>query len=367
MKMSLSSSRLRGAVIFASLCMTSVFVAGCGSSQGNGATASKEPKTGGDKGESKPRKSNDSKTEKFGDGVKTIGGIPYDVFFDKPTEVAANRQTGTAASDNTAVAANDSPKGTAASDMPAEKKEPAKEAGGDTTSLKDLLDKDALAGEVKNVRNYLAGKAASVAAYNSSYLEIGPESATLAVLAVAAQKHPEDFTWKKNAKFVRELSTQITELTTSDKAKNKNTYDAVAAAFEKIDDILNGSTPAGLPDAADEKDYGEAAGDLRHIMKRIQKAEANLKNTVSNEAALKKEADKVAQEGAVLQFLGYAIISNGFGWGDDAGFHKQAKPLREGGKQLIEAAKSGNYALYDEAMGRISKSCVECHGEFKNN
>ncbi|MFM9965107.1 MAG: cytochrome c [Planctomycetaceae bacterium] len=369
MKMSLSSDRLRGAVVLAGLCLVSVIVTGCGSSEGsnNGANAAKDPKASGDKGDSKPGKSNDSKPGKTAGGPKMIDGILWDVFYDKPLEVAANKQTGTAASDDTVVAANETPKGPATADMPAEKKEPAKEAGGDATSLKDLLDKEALASEVKNVRNYLAGKAASVAAYNASYLEIAPESATLAALAVAVQKHPEDFSWKKNAKFVRELSTQITELTTTDKAKNKNTYDAVAAAFEKIDDILKGSTPAGLPEATDEKDYGEAAVDLRHIMKRIQKAEANLKNSVSNEAGLKKDADKVAQEGAVLQFLGHAIISNGFGWGDDAGFHKQAKPLREGGKQLIEAAKSGNYALYDEAMGRISKSCVECHGEFKNN
>jgi cytochrome c556 len=250
----------------------------------------------------------------------------------------------------------------------AETKDPPKAAaGGEAVSLKDLIDKDALKSEINNVRNYLAGKAGSVAAYNASYLEIGPESATLAVLAVAVQKHPEEFSWKKNAKFVRELSSQITEMTTSEKAKNKNTYDAVAAAFEKIDEILKGSTPAGLPDAADEKDYGEAANDLRHIMKRIQRSEATLKTTVSNEAALKKDADKVAQEGAVLQFLGYAITADGFGWGDDAGFHKQAKPLQEGGKQIIEAAKSGNYPMYDEAMGRISKTCVECHGEFKNN
>jgi hypothetical protein len=296
-----------------------------------------------------------------------LDGIYKDAFFDKPLVVAANTQTGAAAG-TTTVAANDASKGTPPTDAPTETKAPPKAAsGGDAVSLKDLIDKDALNGEIKNVRNYLASKAASVAAYNASYLEIGPESATLAALAVAVQKHPEDFTWKKNAKFVRELSTQITEMTTSEKAKNKNTYDAVAAAFEKIDEIIKGSTPAGLPDAADEKDYGEAAVDLRHIMKRIQKSEATLKTTVSNEAALKKEADKVAQEGAVLQFLGYAITSGGFGWGDDAGFHKQAKPLQEGGKQLIEAAKSGNYPMYDEAMGRISKTCVECHGEFKNN
>lgn len=344
-------------------------VAGCGSSDGpnNQTNAARPPNTTGDQDGSQRPKSEGSKSEGSASGPKSYDGIPYDVFFDKPLVVAANAQTGSTVGDNTAVAANDASKGTQTTDTPAAAKDPPKEAGGDTTSLKDLFDKDALANEVKNVRNYLAGKAVSVAAYNASYLEIPPEAATLAMLALAVQKHPDDFSWKKNAKFVRELSTQITEMTSSEKAKNKNTYDSVAAAFEKIDDILKGSTPAGLPEAADEKEYGDAAIELRHIMKRIQRAEAMLKTTVSNEAGLKKDAEKVAQEGAVLQFLGYAISAKGFGWEDDAGFHKQAKPLREGGKQLIEAAKSGNYPMYDEAMGRISKTCVECHGEYKNN
>ena len=362
-----SSSRWLCGSLLASTSMLAA--AGCGSSDGapNGASAAKEPKAKGEKGETKRSKADGSKAEGSAGGPPMIDGIYKDVFFDKPLVLAANTQTGAAAG-NTTVAANDTSKGTPATDGATETKDPPKAAsGGEAVSLKDLIDKDALAGEIKNVRNYLAGKAGSVAAYNASYLEIPPEAATLAVLAIAVQKHPEDFSWKKNAKFVRELATQITEMTSSEKAKNKNTYDAVAAAFEKIDDILKGSTPAGLPEADDDKDYGDAAIELRHVMKRIQRSEATLKTSVSNEAGLKKEAEKVAQEGAVLQFLGHAINAKGFGWGDDEGFAKQAKPLQEGGKQLIEAAKSGNYAMYDEAMGRISKTCVTCHGEFKNN
>ena len=363
------NARLFRVITVVSLFTPCLFTAGCGSGEGvaSGTSATKESKA---KGESKPRKSDDPKSENAISGTKSFDGIPWDVFFDKPLVVASNTATGAAAGGNTAVAANDASKGTTTTDAPSETKPATKESsgGGSAVSLKDLIDKDALTSEVKSVRNYLAGKATSVAAYNSSYLEIAPETATLAVLAVAVQNHPEDFSWKKNAKFVRQLASQITEMTTSEKAKNKNTYDAVNAAFEKIDEVLKGSTPAGLPEADDNKDYGDAAGgELRHVMKRLKKAEELLKNSVNNEAGLKKEAEKVAQEGAIIQFLGYAITSKGFGWGDDEGFAKQALPLREGGKQLIEAAKSGNYAMYDEAMSRIGKTCVQCHGEFKNN
>ena len=344
------------------------FVIGCGSGDGSGNvdTGVKEIKT---KNDSK-RRTERHPTAVSANGQKTIDGIPYDVFFDKPLVVAANTQSGEVGNSKTStVVANAStPTTDSSAATSATPKDPSKDtaaAGGDGLSLKDLIDKDSLANEVKNLRNYLAGKAASVATYNASYLEIPPEAATLSVLAVAVSRYPEEFSWKKNAKYVRDLAAQIAELTSSDKAKNKNTFDAVAAAFEKIDEILKGSSPAGLPDSPDDKDYGEAISNLVFLMKRIKNSEIILKTSVNNEAALKKEADKVAQEGALLAFMGGIITTPGFGWGGDAEFAKAAQPLREGGKQLVEAAKSGNYPMYDEAMSRIAKSCNECHPKFK--
>lgn len=343
---------------------------GCGSGSGasSGSTTEKETKSKGEKGESKPKKSDGTKTAGSSNGPKTIDGIPYDVFFDKPLVIAANQQTGGGADPK--MAATDKGNSAPPSETvttggtPADTKPPAKDAGG--TSLKDMINKDALTNEVKAVRNYLAGKSGSIATYNSSYLEIPPEAATLAVLAVAVTRYPEDFSWKKNAKHVRDLAFKILEITTSKDAKTKNSFEAVAEAFAKIDDILKGSEPAGLGDAEDDKDYGDAVGgNVVMLMKRIKKSEETLKASVSSEAGLKKDADRVAQEGAILTFLGEIIKTQGFGWGGDEEFAKYAKPLIDGGKEIVEASKSGNYPLYGEGITKIAKSCNECHPKFK--
>ncbi len=342
-------------------------LSGCGSSEGagNGANSAKDPKSKAEKGDGRTTKSDGSKAVGLTGGPMMLDGIYKDVFFDKPLVVAANTQTG-AATNNTAVAANDTPKGNPA-DMPAEAKDPPKAAtSGNATAPMDLIDKESLTNEVKNVRNYLAGKTASASAYNSSLLEIAPEAATLAVLAVAASKHPEDFTWKKNAKYVRELAWKIGQITLSKDGKTKNSYDDVSESFAKIDDILKGSEPAGLPDADAEKAFGDAVGgNLIAIMKRIKKSEEILKSTISSESGLKKDADKAAQEGVILSFLGAILTSPGFGWDGDAEFATAAKPLIEGGKQITEAAKSGNFALYGDGIAKVSKSCNECHPKFK--
>lgn len=361
------TARLCRNVMLTGLCGLMVSVAGCGGSNegsakgaGNANGASAKP----EKGEAKPAKSEgaSSKTEGTAGGPKMIDGIPYDVFFDKPLTVAANTQTGSAP--GTAVAANDAAKGTATTETPSPSKDTPKADAG--PSLKDIIDKDSLATEIKNVRNYLAGKTASVSTYNSSLLEIAPEAATLAVLAVAVSKHPEDFSWKKNAKYVRELAWKIGEITLSKDGKTKNSFDEVSDSFAKIDDILKGTEPAGLPDAEADKSFGDAVGgNLVAIMKRIKKAEESLKATVSSESGLKKEAEKTAQEGAVLSFLGSILTAPGFGWDGDAEFAGIAKPLVEGGKQITEAAKSGNFALYSDGITKVSKSCNDCHPKFK--
>lgn len=344
----------------------SLLPVGCGSNAP--ATSNAEPvaSESKSKGDSKPRKGNDAKSAKGSSGQKMVDGIPYDVFFDKPLVIAANAQTGATvtADTNSASKGNDSTSTPAAEGSPA--KDPTKGTPAGAVALKDLVDKESLANEIKSIRNYLAGKVASPATYNASYLEIPPEAATLAVMAVAVSKYPEDFSWKKNAKHVRDLAAKILELTTSKDAKTKNSFEAVTDAFTKIDDILKGSEPAGLASADEEKSFGDAVGGNTVIlMKRISKSETFLKSTVSNEGGLKKEADRVAQEGAVLAFLAHIISSEGFGWDGDAEFASYSKPLFEGGKQLMEAAKSGNYALYGEAMTRVSKSCNDCHPKFK--
>ncbi len=364
MNVLISSRWWCGSMLASALLLTA---AGCGSSEGsgNGASASKEPKAKTEKGEAKRSKSEGSKAEGSAGGPMTLDGIYKDVFFDKPLVVAANTQTG-AATNNTAVAANDTSKKTPA-DMPAEAKDPPKAASsGNAASPMDLIDRESLTNEVKNVRNYLAGKTTSASAYNSSLLEIAPEAATLAVLAVAASKHPEDFTWKKNAKYVRELAWKIGQITLSKDGKTKNSYDDVTESFVKIDDILKGSEPAGLPDADADKAFGDAVGgNLVAIMKRIKKSEEILKSTISSESGLKKDADKAAQEGVILSFLGAILTAPGFGWDGDAEFATAAMPLIEGGKQITEAAKSGNFALYGDGIAKVSKSCNECHPKFK--
>ncbi len=347
-------------------------LSGCGSSDGvpHAAAAGKETKP---KSDVKHKKTDGSKTTGSVSNQKSIDGIPYDVFFDKPLVIAANAQTGAASGAN--VAAKDTNSGATSTPSTensavgsATTKEPAKDAGsgGGGTSLKDIIDKDSLANEVKSVRNYLAGKAASIATYNSSYLEIPPEAATLSVLAVAVSRYPEDFSWKKNAKHVRDLAFKIAELTASKEGKTKNSFEAVKDAVDKIDDILKGSEPAGLADSEDDKDFGDAiGGNVVLLMKRLKKAEEILKTSVSSESGLKKDADRVMQEGAVLAFIGGIITDQGFGWGGDEEFAKYAKPLVDGGKQLVEAGKTGNYSLYGEAISRVSKSCNECHPKFK--
>lgn len=365
MNSSLPIQRFCRGMLLAGACGLLISNVGCGGSNegvAKGTANSNEAKPKPEKGDAKPTKSNGSKTEGAVGGPKSIEGIPYDVFFDKPLTVAANTQTGTAPS--TTVAANDASKGTPAADTPMTTKEPPKADAG--PSLKDVIDKDSLTNEIKNVRNYLAGKTASASTYNSSLLEIAPEAATMAVLAAAVTKHPDDFSWKKNAKYVRDLSWKIGEITLSKDGKTKNSFDEVSETFAKIDDILKGSEPAGLPDAEADKAFGDAVGgNLVAIMKRIKKSEEVLKSTVSTEAGLKKDAEKAAQEGAVLAFLGSILTAPGFGWDGDAEFASIAKPLFEGGKQINEAAKSGNFTLYSEGIIKVSKSCNDCHPKFK--
>ena len=170
-------NRIRCGLLLVGLCALIVSNVGCGNSNegvAKGTAASNEPKEKPEKNsEPKRPKGEGSKTEGAANGPKMIGDIPYDVFWDQPLKIAANTQTG--AAESTTVAANDASKGNTATDTPPPMKEAPKEAAAGP-SLKDIIDKDTLSNEIKNVRNYLAGKTASGAISNRLELYVDTEA-----------------------------------------------------------------------------------------------------------------------------------------------------------------------------------------------
>ncbi|MFK7777090.1 MAG: hypothetical protein QM501_03055 [Gimesia sp.] len=295
------------------------------------------------------------------DDRKMIDGIPYDVWFDNPLAIAGNNQAVAPVSlpgNQVAGSPNTSP-ATGNMKTPAgENPTPAATGGIDWSTI---IPMPILESHVKIIRNRLTKNMQSVGTYNTSFLELPTFTSTLAALAGIATEHPEEISWKKNAKHLRDLAASISSEPLMRGAK---VYRKIQIPYEQIIDILNGSAPAGLPEAPEIKPLSEVAS-MGDLMKRADIAYKWLKSNVGSANALKSEKDKVIQETYLLAAIAKIITTEGYGYVDDPGFLNHANPMAEACLKMVEAANSDNYSQFDEGLTRIYKACTECHSEYK--
>lgn len=347
-----------------SLAISVLLASGCGGkgAKREGATddSSGEMAADSDGGDSRPQKA--EKTKKKGSAAGHIGEIPKDAW----PEVWLKNPLGTVAeSGSTAeaapaeVASNTKPADEPVKPAAAKEAEPAK---GGASSWASVISGEALADETKSIKNSLTPNLQDVGRYNSKYKELRVDAAVLTVLAGVAPALPDAPSWKKNAKYVRDTSSQVA---TESKANGEKFYKKVREAYDKLDALLSGNNPPGLEETPEEIKFSEVANRY-YLMERMKRGYNWMKTEVNNESIFKKQSARVAQEGAILSLLGKVIATPDFPDADADEYKGYADTVSQSGRDVIEAVKNVDFKAYTEALDRCNKACNKCHEVFKN-
>jgi hypothetical protein len=220
-----------------------------------------------------------------------------------------------------------------------------------------------MAAESKTIKNSLTDKLANKGRYDSTYKEARVEAATLTVLAGIAPEHPDAPNWKTNAKFVRDMASQVALGST---ANGEKFFVKVRAAFDKLDELLSGSKPGGIEEAADKVSFSEVAP-RNYLMIRMERAYNAMKANVNTEPVFKKESEKVNHEASMLALLSTIIRSPGYNDADDDDYRKFAELITKSGLEIEAAVKEQDFKAYTAELDRCYKACSDCHQNFKNN
>lgn len=310
-----------------------------------------------------PRKNSAREKKKSKDkSAPHIGEIPRDVwpevFFDKPLDVL--RENAPVASATADPAATSTPP---VDEKPPSQAELLPAPPGSAEDWVVLLSGEELASESAAIRASLTAKLQSVGKYSGNYKDVRIDAGTLVALAGIASEHPEAPGWKANARYVRDVSTEIVK---SASANGEKFYKPTKAAFDKLDALLSGSKPPDLEEAAEKVPFSEVVSRVP-LMYRMERAFNHMKLNINTEALLKKESAKVVHEGSVMAALARVIATPGYNDSDLADYQRFAEELQNAGIGVVEAAKNGDFEAYTTALDRGNKACVQCHDNFKNN
>jgi hypothetical protein len=298
---------------------------------------------------------------------KKIGGIPIDVWpevwLKDPLAVAAEKGPANGAAPATtgesdpvaAKTGTDGPPGEASTAAPGAGTTP---AGSDWTAL---ISGEALADEAKAVKNSLTQNLQDVGRYNSKWKDVKVDSSELVVLAGVAIEHPEAPSWKANAKYIRDVASQIAA---ESKANGEKFYTPAKKAYDRLDALLSGSKPPDVGESADKVKFSEVANRYS-LMKRLERSRDWLKSEINSEAALKKESAKVSREAAVLAMLGKVIETPDYPDSDADEYRNFARIVSKSGIEIQEAVKNQDFKGFAGALDRCAKACNQCHEQFK--
>jgi hypothetical protein len=296
-----------------------------------------------------------------------IGGdIPLDVWFDNP--IAESKKTGTVAAPAAGPAgksATEKPAETVAAAKPAapmaDEAKPAAAAGGDDWA--SVISGEDLQSEIKKIKLEMAGYLMAVQQYNSHYKDdIMAEGSTLAAMAAIALKHPEKVSWKDSAAQVRDVAAEMVKKA---KGLGPKPFEETKKEFEKIEGILSGNPPPGLPDAAKDAPFSESVS-RRGIMKKLQMSSDYLRANFQTEATFMKGGEDAAHAASVVAALSKIIGTEGYPSADEDDYKNFAKGLMDANLTMMKAARDKDFAAFSEANGKVNKFCGECHAAYQS-
>jgi hypothetical protein len=321
-------------------------------------TSKSNPKSGSSK--------KSSTTQQDDEGPRTVGGIPFDVYFENPLAEASDQRLvaggGAATPGGTDGAMNTGGGATTAATVEPEP-EPAV-ASSDGPVWADLISPEELLSEVQSIRNDLNSRMVNFGAYKRATLEIPVFSSTLAFLADIARRQDGDIKWKGKAHFIRALAIQMVDVTSSSTAGVKKSYDAVNESYLKICDILDGNDPPELPEVEAEADFADFV-EIGYLMKRLERGEKWLLTNVGGEDGFNEKGTLAQREVSLFAAISSSFKSEGFGYGEYEDFSGWADEFRDASRGMHKAVDAKAYDEFDGLRSLLSQKCTQCHGVYK--
>ena len=100
-------------------------------------------------------------------------------------------------------------------------------------------------------------------------------------------------------------------------------------------------------------------------MKRVERSTSRLREFTSNSAAFKSSGEEVKHEAEMLAAIAVAMQQSGMPDGDDDDYAAFCDTMKDAGKQIVGAVKSGDLDSATKAMGNISRACDDCHEIYR--
>jgi hypothetical protein len=225
-----------------------------------------------------------------------------------------------------------------------------------------LVSGDTLTDEIKEMQQRLAAAITTPSTFKGGgYNEAQKAFSMIALAFGVIAAHDEDVRWKKDAATARDL---FARAGVNCKVGTDQSFKESQLRVEDLGAMMDGNPPAGKPDRDEDFRWSQVSG-RPPLMSRLEAAEKLLGAVTASQAEFAKQLDVAFHEAEIVAAIGEVIRQPEFEYHDDDSYLGYAASMRAAAVRVREACLKKDYESARAAVGEISKSCNDCHGDYR--
>ncbi len=167
--------------------------------------------------------------------------------------------------------------------------------------------------------------------------------------------------WKPLAPTARDL---FARTSSNAKVGTQQVYNEAKLRKTDLEDLLNGSMAAS--NTAEAKAAWGTVCDRSPLMQRLEMGlEPRLQQWTANKAEFTAKKAEILKEAELFVVMGHVLMQEGLDDADDAEYKGFCDMLKKAALEVVDAVKLGNDEGARQGVGKISKSCADCHDKYR--
>ena len=225
-----------------------------------------------------------------------------------------------------------------------------------------LVSGDTLIDEIKGMQERVAPVVTTPSTFKGGgYNEAQRAFSVIALAFGVIAAHDEDVRWKKDAATARDL---FARAGVNCKVGTDQSFKESQLRVEDLKAMMDGNSPEGKPDREEDFRWNQVSG-RPPLMMRLEAAEKLLGAATASQGDFTKQLDVVLHEAEMVAAIGEVIRQPDFEYHDDDSYRGYAGSMRDAAVRIREACLKKDYDTARTAVGEISKSCNDCHGDYR--
>ena len=225
-----------------------------------------------------------------------------------------------------------------------------------------LVSGDTLIDEIKEMQRRVVAAVTTPSTFKGGGYNEAQRAFSLIALAFGViADHDEDVRWKKDAATARDL---FARAGVNCKVGTDQSFKESQLRVDDLATMMDGNPPAGKPDRDEDFRWSQLSG-RPPLMARLEAAEKLLGAMTASQGEFSKQLPEAFHEAEIVAAIAEVIRRPDFEYHDDDSYLGYAAAMRDAAVRVRDACLKKDYQTARTAVGEISKSCNDCHGDYR--